>query len=183
MKNLAKGKEAAEPDSEQPSKSQRRRDALEVRALAARLIALPPPVLAGLPLDDELRSAIGQARAIRSNGARKRQMQFVAKLMRREDPEPIREALAGLEAGARQQTARQHRAEAWRDRLVAEGDQALTELLAQRPEADAQPLRQLIRRAAREADANKPPAAARALFRRLRELDESEPLPVPGPER
>lgn len=190
MKNLDKGKAGRDPERgaderpgqdsepESPSKSQRRRDALEVRSLAARLIALPPSVLAKLPLDEELRAAIGQARAIRSNVARKRQLQFVAKLMRREDPEPIRDALDALDAGARQLTARQHRVEAWRDRLLGEGDAALTDLLARRPGAEAQPLRQLIRQAARETAAGKPPAAARALFRQLRELDELEPLPT-----
>ena len=174
---MTESKEFTDADDATVSKSQRRRDALEIKSLAARLIGLSPSRLARIPLDDGLRAAVDQARAIRSNVARKRQLQFVAKLLRREDPEPIREALEALGADARQLTARQHRTEAWRDRLLAEGDGALAELLARRPEADAQPLRQLMRQAAREAAAGKPPAAARALFRQLRELDQVKPLP------
>ena len=74
-------------------------------------------------------------------------------------------------------TARQHRAEAWRDRLLEEGDGAVGALLDSRRDADGQAIRQLLRNAGREAARNKPPAAARTLFRLLRELDEREPLP------
>ena len=165
---------------EEVSKSQKRRDALEIRTLAARLIGLSPAQLAQVPLDDHLRAEIEQARRIRSNGARKRQMQFVAKLMRRSDPAEIHAALAAFDQDARQLTARQHRSEAWRDHLLAAGDAAIGELLQQRRDADAQALRQLVRNALREARADRPPAAARALFRELRALDEAEPLPPPA---
>jgi len=159
------------------SKSQLRRDALEVKSLAARLIALSPSALAALPLDEPVRTAIAEARRIRSNVARKRQLQFVAKLLRREDPEPIADALAALDDGARQLSARQHRCEAWRDRLLESGDQALGELLRLRPDVDAPALRQFMRRAAQEVERARPPAAARSLFRLLREMDEQEALP------
>jgi ribosome-associated protein len=163
------------------SKSQRRRDALEVKTLASRLIGLSPALLAQVPLDESLRAAIGEARSIRSNVARKRQLQFVAKLLRRVDLDPVRLALEALGADARQLSGRQHRAEAWRDHLVAAGDSALSDLLLRRHDADAQSLRQLMRQHMRkarpEADAGRPPAAARALFRLLREMDEFEPLP------
>jgi ribosome-associated protein len=159
------------------SKSQRRRDALEVRALAARLIDLSPAQLARVPLDDRLRGEIEQARRIRANVARKRQMQFVAKLLRRGDPAAILAALDELEQDARQLTARHHRSEAWRDHLLEAGDEAIGELLQKRRDADSQALRQLVRNARNEAQRNRPPAAARALFRALRTLDEAEPLP------
>jgi ribosome-associated protein len=165
---------------EEISKSQRRRDALEIRALAARLIALSQAQLAQVPLDDQLRAEIEQARRIRSNVARKRQLQFVAKLMRRSDPTEIQAALEAFDQEARQLTARQHRSEAWRDHLLAAGDAAIGELLQKRRDADAQALRQLVRNAQREARADRPPAAARALFRELRALDEAEPLPPPA---
>jgi len=162
---------------EEPSKSQRRRDALEVRALAARLIALPPAQLAQVPLDDQLRAEIEQARRIRAHSAHKRQLQFVAKLMRRSDPAAIVEALDAFDLDARQLTARHHRSEAWRDHLLETGDEGIGTLLGSRRDADAQSLRQLVRNARREADQGKPPASARALFRQLRDLDEAEPLP------
>lgn len=160
------------------SKSQRRRDALEVKSLAAQLIELSPALRAQLPLEEDVRRAIEQARAIRSNVARKRQLQFVAKLLRRADPDAIREALADFDADARKLAARQHRCEAWRDRLIDQGDAALGALLQQRPGSDGPRLRQFIRTARQEAAGGKPPAAARALFRVLREMDELEPLPT-----
>lgn len=159
------------------SKSQLRRDALEVKSLAGRLIALSPSVLASLPLEEPVRAAIDEARRIRSNVARKRQLQFVAKLLRRDDPEPIAAALAALDDGARQLGARQHRCEAWRDRLLESGDRALGELLRTRPDADAPALRQCMRQARKEAERGRPPSGARTLFRLLREMDESEALP------
>jgi len=159
------------------SKSQRRRDALEVKSLAAQLIGLSPALRAQLPLGEDVRKAIEQARAIRSHVARKRQLQFVAKLLRRADPEAIREALADFDADARKLAARQHRCEAWRDRLIDRGDTALGALRQQRPDSDGPRLRQLMRTARQEAAGGKPPAAARALFRVLREMDELEPLP------
>lgn len=160
-----------------PSRSQRKREALETRALASRLIELKPAVVAGFPLDNDVLRAIDDARRIKSHIARKRQLQYVAKLLRRVDEQPIRDALEEIELSARQLTARQHRAEAWRDVLLEEGDMAVSRLLAERHDADAQALRQLLRNAARESRAGKPPAAARALFRMLRDLDESEALP------
>jgi ribosome-associated protein len=181
VNNMTESKEYFDETAELASKSQRRRDALEVKSLASRLIALSPALLAQVPLDEPLRAAIGDARSIRSNVARKRQLQFVAKLLRRGDPDPIRQALEAFGADARQLSGRQHRAEAWRDHLLETGDSAISELLRQRHDVDAQPLRQLMRKARQETDAGRPPAAARALFRLLREMDELEPLPPIGP--
>lgn len=163
--------------TEEVSKSQRRRDALEVKSLASRLIELPAARLALVPLDEQLRSEIEHARRMKAHGARKRQLQYVAKLMRRDDPEPILDALEAFENEARHLTARHHRSEAWRDFLLENGDRAVGSLLEKRRDADAQTIRQLLRNAAREAKSNKPPAAARSLFKLLRELDEAEPLP------
>jgi ribosome-associated protein len=174
---VPKGKENFDGEADAPSKSQRRRDALEVKSLAARLIDLSPPLLAQIPLDETVNKAILEARRIRSNVARKRQLQFVAKLLRRVDPEPIAEAVHELDQSARQATARQHRAEAWRDRLLADGDPALGELMRLRQDGDAQAIRQLMRKARQEEARGRPPAAARKLFRRLREMDERKPLP------
>lgn len=174
---MPESKENFNESGELISRSQRRRDALEIKSLAARLIELAPSRFARLPLDDALRSAVAEARRIRSNVARKRQLQFVAKLLRRIDAEPIRQALGAMEVDARQITARQHRAEAWRDHLLDGGDIALGELLQQRRSADAQAIRQLIRSARAESARGKPPAAARVLFRVLRDMDAGEPLP------
>jgi ribosome-associated protein len=174
--NMPESKDFGE-SAEAVSKSQRRRDALAQKALAARLIELGRADLARLPLDDELRAAIAEARRIHARIARKRQLQYVAKLLRNGDSEAILAGLQAIEGDARQLTARHHRAEAWRERLLADGDAAVGELMRTRPGTDAQVLRQLLRKARQEAAQEKPLAAARALFRMLREMDESEPLP------
>lgn len=172
-----KGKETIPEEDLLPSKSQRRRDALELKSLALELMKISPAKLGRIPLDDDVREAIMDARQIRSNVARKRQMQYAAKLLRRIDPEPIFQAIEGFETEAREITGRQHRAEAWRDFLLEAGDPAVGSLMQQRNDTDTQAIRQLIRNAGREESRNKPPASARALFRLLREMDEADPLP------
>ena len=156
-----------------PSRSQQRREALDVLTLADRLTELEPGRLAKLPVPEHLLPHIAESRRIRSHIAHKRQLAFLAKQMRREDDEvldAIRDALdAGGEA-ARQETALLHRIERWRDRLLDEGDAALGELLSEHPQADRQKLRQLVRNALDERARNKPPRAFRELFRELRTL-------------
>jgi len=166
--------------SEEPgiiSKSQRKRDALELKSLAAQLIGLSKARLAVVPLDDSVREAVEEARQIRSHVARKRQLQFIAKLLRRTDATEIFETIDSFNNEARQLTARQHRSEAWRDFLLDSGDAALGQLLEKRHDADAQSIRQQLRNAQREAERGKPPASSRALFRLLRDLDKTAPLP------
>lgn len=160
------------------SKSQRRRDALEVKSLAQELINLDQAKLGRVPLDDSVRAAVMDARSIRANGARKRQMQYVAKLLRREDAEPILLALESFDGEARELTGRQHRCEAWRDFLLQAGDLAVSELMQRRADTDTQAIRQLVRNAGREAARNKPPASARTLFKILRAMDQRDPLPA-----
>jgi ribosome-associated protein len=174
---MARGKEKISDESLLISKSQRKRDAQELKSLASELIGLSDTRLAALPLEDSIREAVEDARQIRSHVARKRQLQFVAKLLRRTDATELIEAMQAFHDAARQLTARQHRSEAWRDYLLESGDSALGVLLDQRLDADAQAMRQLIRNAHHESARGKPPASSRALFRLLRDLDEKAPLP------
>ncbi|MEG3192840.1 ribosome biogenesis factor YjgA [Lysobacter sp. D1-1-M9] len=155
------------------SRSHNRREALEVLALGEQLVALTEAQLAKLPVPEALLPHIHDARRISSHIARKRQLAFLAKQLRREDDETlnaIRDALDDKGETARREAAALHRVEAWRDRLLAEGDVALAELLDQHPEADRQGLRQLVRNALEERKRNKPPRAYRELFRELRGL-------------
>lgn len=163
-------------DFDGPSRSQLRRDALEIFELAEALAALSAAELAHVPLADNLRDEVARTRAITAHIARKRQTQFLAKQLRKLDDdeiEPIRRALAHDRDKAHRETAAMHRLEAWRERLLDEGDDALGEFLAQHPSADRQHLRQLVRNALAERKANKPPHAYRELFRELRELLEA----------
>ena len=156
-----------------PSRSQERRDALEVLTLGERLAGLTDAQLAKLPLPDDLLPHVREARRITSHIARKRQLAFLAKQMRRQDDETldaIRDALDEKGEAARLETAAMHRAETWRERLLDEGDAALSELLDAHPGADRQQLRQLVRSALDERRKNKPPRAYRELYRTIREL-------------
>jgi ribosome-associated protein len=159
------------------SKSQRKRDAQDLLKLGLQLVNLSQARLESVPLDDDIREAVDFTRSIRSNVARKRQLHYLAKLLRRIDPEPVVEALQAAQSDSRQLVNRQHRVEAWRDALLGGGDNSLGDLCRLRPGTDAQTLRQLIRNAHREASNNKPPSAARALFRKLRDMDQHETLP------
>jgi len=160
-------------DDEQPSRSARRREALDVLALAKQLVELPPSRIAKLELPDEVRDEITNVRKITSHIARKRQLSYLAKLMRRHDEEvfaPARAALANERAAGAREAAAAHQLEALRERLLAEGDAALSELIAEHPDLDRQHLRTLIRQARLEREGNKPLHAYRELFRVLRQL-------------
>jgi len=164
-------------ESLEPSRSQLRRDALDILKLAEALASLSEAQLARVPLADELREEVRRTRAITSHIARKRQAQFLAKQLRKLDDEqiePIRAALAQDRASAHREAAELHQLEIWRDRLLDEGDEALAELLALYPAADRQHLRQLVRNAVTERAKNKPPHAYRELFRALRELGHTD---------
>jgi ribosome-associated protein len=156
-----------------PSRSQQRQAALDVLALAHQLVALSPGQLDRLPIPEPLRLHIADAQRITSPIARKRQLAFLAKQMRRESDatlDAIRDTLdAGSEA-SRREAAALHRVEAWRERLLADGDAALAGLLTEYPAADRQRLRQLVRSTNEERARNKPPHSYRELFRELREL-------------
>ena len=160
-----------------PSRSQLRREALDVLALAEKLATLSDAQLGRLPIPDGLLPHVVETRRMTSHGARKRQTAFLAKQMRREDDDTldaIRDALdAGGEA-ARRETARMHRAEYWRERLLSEGDDALGELLGEHPGADRQQLRQLVRNALEERAKDKPPRAFRELYRAVLALIEPQ---------
>jgi len=165
-----------------PSRSGQRRQALDVLALAGQLLELDSGRLKQLPIPEDLREPIATARRITSHIARKRQLAFVAKQMRREEEtvlDGIRAALDVRSEAARQDNAALHRIEHWRERLLAEGDAALTEFLDAHPAAEHQHLRQLIRQARSERQHNKPPRAFRALFQSLRQAMEQVQAPPP----
>ena len=156
-----------------PSRTQQRGEALEIRSLAEKLVALPAAQLARLPIPEDLMPHIVETQRITSHIAHKRQLQFLAKQMRREEDEvleAIRDAMDEGGEAARRETALLHQTEQWRDRLLAGGDQALADLLDAFPTADRQKLRQLVRNALDEKAKNKPPRAFRDLFREVREV-------------
>lgn len=171
-----------------PSRSQKRREALDVLALAERLVELPDGQLAAVAMPDDLRELVRDSRRITAQIARKRQLQFLAKAMRREEDDVLDAIRGALDKGrdqSRRETAELHRLEAWRERLLEDGDEALAELLDQYPAADRQLVRQLVRNARLEREKQRPPRAFRELFRVLRALvaEEGESADAPSDDR
>ena len=122
-----------------------------------------------VPLDDSLKDAIELAQRLQKE-ARRRQLQYIGKLLRSIDAKPIREALEKIENKHNQQQAMLHKLEILRDELVAKGDVALTDLLNEHPSADRQQLRNLIRAAQKEKEQNKPSKAYREVYQILTTL-------------
>ena len=156
------------------SKTQKKREAEALQDLGEKLVKLPKDQLAGIDMPEELLSAVRQAKAIKSHGALKRQMQFIGSIMRNIDPEPILEAIEDIEQGCYKKTMDFKETERWRDELIAGNKELIEELLVKYPSAERQQLSQLIRNAAKEKKDNKPPKAFRILFRYLRDIKKSE---------
>lgn len=153
-----------------PSKSARKRAAQDAQKLGERLVELKDADLLKLDLPERLVDAIRAARSIRSHGALARQRQLIGKLMRDIDPAPILDMLGARGRIAALEAERFKRVEAWRDRLLREGEAALADLEQWRPEADLDAIRRLLP-AARDLGAPEKSrlAASRELFRALRD--------------
>lgn len=163
-------------DEERPSKSQRKRDMTALQDLGAELVELNDEQLAAVALPENLHDAVVEAKHCRTHEARRRQLQYIGKLMRHVDAGPIRARVDGFKVAGREHTMRLHRAERWRDRLLDEPD-ALAEFLAAQPAADAQRLRALIRNTQHERASGQPPRSYRALFRLIRDVLDEEREP------
>jgi ribosome-associated protein len=153
------------------SKSQKKRDMHALQELGTALVELSTERLARVDMPDTLREAILQAQRITAHEGRRRQMQYIGRLMRDVDPAPMREALAVVKGASAAETARLHRVERLRERLL-EDEAVLTEIGRDHPGADLSRLRQLRRGVLREREAGRPVKGYRELFRTLRELDE-----------
>lgn len=160
-------------DPDRPSRSQLKRDAQALQALGRTLVELPQAQLERIELPEALHDAVALARRIRAHGGKRRQLQYIGKLMRGLDAEAVRVQLAALQQNDRRAALQFQQLEALRDRLLTEGDAAIAAVLERYPQAERQHLRQLIRQAQQEQSLHKPPAAARSLFRYLRQLDDS----------
>ncbi len=152
------------------SKSQRKREVEALQTLGERLVQLKPAELDKIPLSEALREAIDEAKRVTSRSALRRQRQYIGRLMRDADSQAIETAFNKLDQHHAHHTAAFHMLEAWRTRLVEQGDSALVALSDAYPSADQIRLRQLIRDARKEHANGHPPKAYRALFRYLREL-------------
>ncbi len=153
------------------SRSEMKRDMLELQALGEAIVKLSKGQLETIPLEDEtLAEAIHTARRIKHREGLRRQMQYIGKLMRKIDTDDIRAAYQKLQDGRKEDARQFHELEKWRDRLIESGHKSIEEVMTKYPDADRQHLRQLVMQANKELKNKKPPAASRKLFKYLREL-------------
>jgi len=152
-----------------PSKTKVKKQMHDLRDLGIQLTELPKDKWRALDLPENLLEALAEYKRITKFGAQKRQMQYIGKLMREVEIDPILSKLDAWNGTSREHTAWLHQVEQWRDRLL-EDSTALTTLLAQYPQADAQRLRALIRNALKEKELEKPPKSYREIFQLLREI-------------
>lgn len=143
-----------------PSKTQLKAEADEKQALGEALLSLRADLMARLDLPVKLLDALAEAKRITSFEGKRRQMQFIGKLMRPLDPEPIRQAIDEQQNGSAQLTLTLHLAEQWRDQLI-DSDDVLGRWLTEHPDTDSQQLRALIRQARKDAKPEKPGEAPR----------------------
>jgi ribosome-associated protein len=156
-----------DPDQDAaPSKTRRKQEMHALQDIGEQLVSLNSKRLAELSLPESLMDAITEAKRLHKHEARRRQMQFIGRLMREVDPTPIQDKFAAWNSVNLQHTAWFHLMERWRDRLMV-NKQALTELGQDYPESDLQRLRTLVRNAHKEKLANKPPKSFRAIFHEL----------------
>ncbi|MFT6957862.1 MAG: ribosome-associated protein [Halieaceae bacterium] len=154
-----------------PSKSAIKRQMTALQKLGESLLELNEKQLQQIPLGSEsLQTALAEAKRISSNSARKRHLQYIGKLMREIDPEPIQAAMDAIYAARSEDKDAFHQLEQLRDQLLEQGDQGIQAVIEQWPQAERQQLRQLLLQHQRELQRNKPLVASRKLFQYLREL-------------
>lgn len=140
------------PRAARPSKTRLKKAMHDLQDLGEDLVKLPQDHLDRLEMSDSLRAALDEWRRTRSHEGRRRQMQYIGKLMRNVDAEPLREAVAAFKLGGARDTLALHQAERWRADLLAD-DEALTRWVERQPDTDVQQLRALIRAARKDAAA------------------------------
>jgi ribosome-associated protein len=150
---------------DRPSKTQLKKDSHELQALGEALVALPDNRVVDLPISERLRDAVTEYKRTKTHEGKRRQMQYIGKLMRKDDVEPIREAVAAMQLGRAKDSLALHETERWRVELLA-SDDALTRWTAEHPASDLQQLRSLIR-AARKVAAAAPEQRSGRAYREL----------------
>lgn len=165
-----------EHEEEFKSKSQIKREMQALNKTGEKLVNLSAAALDKIPLDNELRTAVDLARNInKKKDGYRRQLQFIGKLLRSRDMGPIDDGLLKLQNHHQLANAKFHKIEELRDKLIAGGDEVIQSTLEEYPWLERQKLRQLLRQVNKEAQQEKPPAAARELFKYLKaELDKEQ---------
>ena len=164
---------------DRPSKSQRKREMTALQKLGEHLVDASAERVGRIGIPEDLQNAISECRRIKNHEGRRRQLQYVGKLMRsldEEDIAKINEAVESWKGQSRADTVFMHVLENQREKLLSH-ETALTEFMQRYPHADVQQLRTLIRNARKEVSGGKPPKAYREIYRLLREIM-TEPSPA-----
>jgi ribosome-associated protein len=162
--------EAVETEEQRQSKSARKREAASLQELGVKLSALPDQEIKDLELPDDLFVALRALRRLPSHGAQVRQRQYIGKLMREIDPEPVLAKLAERKRRHDIEIRQFQQIERWRDRLLSEGENAVAAFILEHPDAERDALDRLIEKAAKERAEQRSPVGARELFAYLKQL-------------
>ncbi len=177
MKNTNSTSNNVEIDEEDldlgPSKTQIKRECQHLIDLGEEILKLKKEEIQSLDLPDELEGAVTTALKIKSRSGLKRQRQYIGKLLRSLENEDIESKIRKIQHRHDTNTAQFKRLEKWRDQLIENDKNTLNEIISRHPEVDRQHINQLIRAAHKEKQNEKPPAAARKLFKYLSELENS----------
>jgi len=153
------------------SKSQVKREMEALQNLGLKLTELKPIQLKKMPIGEDLLQAIKESYNIRQREAKRRHLQFIGKLMRDEDGEAIQYALDEFDSSSQRFAQQLHQIESWREKLILEGNDALSEFIANHDGSiDVQHLRQLVRNAKKDKQNDKNTGSAKKLFQFLRSL-------------
>ncbi|WP_439133179.1 ribosome biogenesis factor YjgA [Pseudomaricurvus sp.] len=157
-----------------PSKTDIKKEMAALQDLGTKIVELSDKFIARIPIEGELADAIHQARGMKHREGRRRQLQFIGKLMRKaENIEEIKTAYERVISIGQEHTKIQHQTEHRRDRLLEDGNEALQTFVAEYPHCEVQYLRQLIRNSQKEQSQQKAPTSARKLFRYIRDIIEA----------
>lgn len=159
--------------AERPNKTAEKRETEDNKALIKHMMNMGMKHFEALDMPEKLRDAILDCRRF-TRVAQKRQIGFTAGIMRHDDVDvkAIQQQIDALERPSREEVAKMHRLEHWRDGLLANNNAVMQTIIEAHAQADRQYLRQLVRNAAKEKQQNKPPKSARALFQYLKDLED-----------
>lgn len=157
-------------DSDEPSKRQINKAMKDLQKIGEALVKLPETHLAKVEMPDMLAKAVYMARTLKDNEAKRRQMQYIGKIMRNIDVAPIKLALLKIQLNHDTETEQFHEAEEWREKLIFGNDETVQQFLTSHHECDRQQLRQLIRKAQHDHKTEKNTGGKKALFKFVHEI-------------
>ncbi|MDY6990023.1 MAG: ribosome biogenesis factor YjgA [Thermodesulfobacteriota bacterium] len=165
-----KGKGFSKMDDDGKSRTQKKHEDRALQELGKQLVGLSSEQLANIDVPAELLEAVMVARETKKRGAKRRQMQYIGRLMREIDAGPVRHGLENIRRGDLDKARSFHKIEQWRDAIKAGQEQVVEEILASCPGAERKRLTQLARNARHDAENGKGVKSSRVLFRYLKEV-------------